>query len=76
MVDPADAPKVTIPILLIPSKDESKDDVGKYEDALKVTHDVQWFNDQIHGFMAARSDLEDESVKKAYEKAYGLDIRR
>lgn len=72
MVDPADAPKVTIPIMLIPTKDESKDDVKKYQDALKVKHKVEWFDDQIHGFMAARSDLKDESVLKAYERAYSL----
>lgn len=72
MVDPSDAPKVTIPIFLIPSKDEPKDDVKKYEDALKVKHKVEWFDDQVHGFLAARSDLKDESVLKAYERGYSL----
>jgi dienelactone hydrolase len=54
MVDPADAPKVTIPIALLPSKDEDKDAVTKYEKDLKVKHVVEWFPDQIHGWMAAR----------------------
>lgn len=72
MVDAADAPNVTIPIFLIPSKDESKDDVKKYEEALKVKHKVTWFDDQIHGFMAARSDLKDKSVLEAYERGYSL----
>ncbi|RVX71207.1 hypothetical protein B0A52_04781 [Exophiala mesophila] len=70
MVDPKDAPEVTIPILTIASQDESKDDVGKYEAALKVPKQVEWYDDQIHGFMAARGDLEDDKVKAAYEKAY------
>lgn len=72
MVDANDAKEVAIPMLMIPSKDESKDDVEAYEKALTVPHKVEWFHDQIHGFMAARSDLEDEKVKSAYEKAYQL----
>lgn len=72
MVDPKDAPEVTIPILTIASKDESKDDVGQYEAALKVPKQVEWFDDQIHGFMAARGDLEDDQVKSAYEKGYQI----
>lgn len=70
MVDPKDAPNVTIPMLMIPSKDESKEDVDKYEQALQVPYKVEWFNDQIHGFMAARGNLEDENVRKAYERGY------
>lgn len=70
MVDPKDAPKITIPILTIPSKDEDKSLIEQYEANLKVPNQVEWYDDQIHGFMAARSDLEDEKVKAAYEKAY------
>ena len=70
MVDPNDAPNITIPMLTIPSKDEDKDAVDKYEANLKVPKQVEWFNDQVHGFMAARGDLEDDNVKAAYEKGY------
>jgi len=69
MVDPNDAPNITIPILSIPSKDEDRSEIEKYEAALKVPNKTEWY-DQIHGFMAARSDLEDENVRAAYEKAY------
>lgn len=97
MVDPSDAPGVTIPYLMIPSKDEDKEAVEKWQKGLKVCssnshlvvfvcwlgtylltmvaqvkNQVQWFDDQVHGFMAARGDLSDEHVKKQYEKAYGL----
>lgn len=72
MVDPNDAPQVTIPMMMLPSMDESKDDVEKYKQGLKVKNEVEWFDDQIHGFMAARGNLEDENVKKAYEKGYSL----
>lgn len=70
MVDPEDAPKVTIPIALLPSKDEDKEAVEKYKEALKVKNMVKYYPDQIHGWMAARSDLEDEKVKKQYEDGY------
>ena len=70
MIDPKDAANVTIPMLMIPSKDEDQDAVDKYAEGLKVPHQVEWFKDQVHGFMAARSDLEKEDVKTAYEKAY------
>lgn len=54
MVDPADAEKVAIPILMLPSKDEDKEAVKKWQQNLKVKNNVETFDDQIHGFMAAR----------------------
>ncbi|KAF1962815.1 dienelactone hydrolase family protein [Byssothecium circinans] len=72
MVAADDAPGITIPYAMLPSKDESKEDVEKWEKGLKVPHLVEWFPDQVHGFMAARSDLEDEKVKSEYERAYKL----
>jgi len=71
MIDAKDASAITIPILLQPSKDESKDDVAAWQKNIKVKNEVTWYDDQVHGFMAARGDLKDEKVKKAYEKAYG-----
>jgi len=72
MVDPSDAPKVKIPIAVFPSGDEDKSALGDYEKALKVKHKLEWFPDQIHGWMAARSNLEDPKVKEAYERGYKL----
>lgn len=72
MVDPADAPEIVIPILSLPSKDEDKEAVSKWQNGLKVKNQVEWFNDQVHGFLAARGDLEQESVKKAYEQGYSI----
>jgi len=72
MVDPNDATNVTIPMMMLPSKDEDQEAVDNYEKNLEVPHQVEWFKDQIHGFMAARGDLEKEDVKAAYEKAYQL----
>ena len=70
MVDANDAPGVTIPFLMLPSQGEEKKDVEAWQQKIKVKHDVIWFQDQLHGFMAARGDLEDKSVVAAYEKAY------
>lgn len=70
MVDPADAEDVKIPTMLLASKDEPVDDVKKFEDTLKVPKHVETFKDQIHGWMAARSDLEDPRVREEYERGY------
>ena len=72
MVDPADAPKVAVPLCLLPSKDEDKEAVEKYVAGLKVPHFCETFSDQIHGWMAARSDLSDDAVKKEYERGYKI----
>ena len=86
MVDANDAPGIQCPFLMIPSEGEDQGDVEKWEKAVKVKHEVVWYKDQgkhvlhqrwrnaykstVHGFMAARSDLEDEKVAKAYKSAY------
>jgi hypothetical protein len=54
MVDPSDAPGVTIPYVLLASKDEDQEAVGKWQSGLKVKNVVETFTDQIHGWMAAR----------------------
>ncbi|TVY12674.1 putative AIM2 family protein [Lachnellula arida] len=70
MVDPADAEGITIPLALLASKDEPAGDVKAFEARLKVEKHVETFGDQIHGFMAARSDLANERVKAEYERGY------
>jgi len=72
MVDPSDASGVTIPYAMLPSKDEDKDAVEKWQQNVKVKNIVEWFPDQVHGFMAARGDLKDDKVKKEYERAYQI----
>jgi dienelactone hydrolase len=72
MVAGDDAPKITIPFAMLPSKDESKEDVEKWQQGIKTPNVVEWFPDQVHGFMAARGDLEDERVKKEFERGYQL----
>jgi len=72
MVAGDDAPGIKIPYIMLPSGDESKDDVKKWQEGIKVPHVVEWFPDQIHGWMAARSDLSQEKVRKEYERGYKM----
>ncbi|KAL3422268.1 AIM2 family protein C30D10.14 [Phlyctema vagabunda] len=70
MVDPADAPEISVPLCLLASQDESVEDVKKFEANLKVDKYIETFGDQIHGFMAARSNLDDPKNKAEYERGY------
>ncbi|PNH58758.1 hypothetical protein VD0002_g8774 [Verticillium dahliae] len=70
MVDPEDAKGVKVPFILLASKEEPDEAVGKFAEALQVTKHVETFKDQIHGWMAARADLEDERVKEEYARGY------
>ncbi|KAH6981925.1 Alpha/Beta hydrolase protein [Ilyonectria robusta] len=70
MVDANDAAGVTIPTALLASKDEDAAEVKKFEAALTVPKHVETFADQIHGWMAARADLEDARVREEYERGY------
>ncbi|KAI5464605.1 Alpha/Beta hydrolase protein [Mariannaea sp. PMI_226] len=70
MVDPNDAEGVTVPTMLLASKDETPEDVKQFEERLRVPKHVETFTDQIHGWMAARANLEDPRVKEEYERGY------
>ncbi|KAK1499752.1 dienelactone hydrolase [Colletotrichum tamarilloi] len=70
MVEPEDAKGIKIPLIMLASKDEPEEDVKKFEANLNVTKHVETFKDQIHGWMAARSDLEDSRVKEEYTRGY------
>ncbi|CAG8102064.1 unnamed protein product [Penicillium nalgiovense] len=70
MVDPNDAEVVNIPMVFLASKDETPKDVKDFEANLKVPKYVETFPTQIHGWMAARSDLENPEVRKEYERGY------
>jgi dienelactone hydrolase len=70
MVEPADALNISIPLILLASKDEDAEAVKKFEANLKGEKYVETFGDQIHGWMGARSDLENSRVKEEYERGY------
>ncbi|KAH9212262.1 hypothetical protein DL95DRAFT_368644 [Leptodontidium sp. 2 PMI_412] len=65
-----DAAKITIPMCMLASKEEEAKDVKTFDEALTVEKHVETFGTQIHGWMSARADLEDETVKKEYLRGY------
>ena len=71
-VDAEDAKKVTIPMMMLASKDEPADAVKAYGEALTVPKHVETFETQIHGWMSARADLADAKVREEYERGYRL----
>jgi len=71
-VESKDAEKIKIPYCMLPSGDEPADEVKKFEENLSGEKYVETFSDQIHGWMAARSDLENERVKSEYERGYKI----
>lgn len=91
MVDPNDAKGITVPLIMLASQDEDKEAVKGFEANLNVPKHVETFDDQVHGWLAARyvpdfpnnvecvqnctdsynrGDLENERVKKEYERGY------
>lgn len=70
MVNPEDAPAIKVPILMLPSKDEDAQAVEAWKSKLTVAHEVETFSSQIHGWMGARADLDDEQNRKEYERGY------
>lgn len=70
MVDAADAKGFQIPVCMLASGDESADDIKAFEEALQVPKHVETFSDQVHGWLAARADLENPRVKEEYERGY------
>ncbi|KAK7426505.1 hypothetical protein QQZ08_006963 [Neonectria magnoliae] len=70
MVDPNDATGVTTPTILLASGEEPPEDVKKFEETLAGPKHVEIFPDQVHGWMAARADLENARVKAEYERGY------
>jgi len=70
MVDPSDATNIKIPLCMLASGDEPAEDVKKFEANLNGEKHVEIFADQIHGWMAARADLDDGRVKAEYERGY------
>ncbi|RYO74759.1 hypothetical protein DL766_009583 [Monosporascus sp. MC13-8B] len=71
MVDPSEADKIKVPFCMLASKDEKAEDVEKFEAGLTAApKHVEIFGDQVHGWMAARADLEDERVRSEYKRGY------
>ncbi|KAG4423825.1 hypothetical protein IFR04_002970 [Cadophora malorum] len=65
-----DAAKITIPMCMLASNEEEAKDVKAFDEALTVEKHIETFETQIHGWLSARADLEDEAVRKEYLRGY------
>ena len=54
MVNPNDAKGIKIPLCMLASGDEDAETVKQFEKELTVPSHVERFDDQVHGWMAAR----------------------
>jgi dienelactone hydrolase len=54
LVDRKDAAQITIPIVMLASQDEDIEEVEAFKSGLKVKNHVEFYADQVHGWMGAR----------------------
>jgi dienelactone hydrolase len=73
-IDVEDADKVNVPVCLLPSKDEDKKTVNavyeKLEQKNPGQNTIKWYDNDVHGWAAARGDLSGNEHTKAYQEAY------
>lgn len=72
MIDAADAAEIVVPTCMLASGEENAEEVREWEEALKVEKYVERFPGQVHGWMAARGDLEDAEVQAEYERGFKI----
>ena len=68
-----DASALTIPYILLASKDEAADVVAEYAKILKQDGKVgvvETYGTMFHGWMGARADLQDEENATEFERGY------
>jgi dienelactone hydrolase len=73
MLDPADAKDLRVPLALLASRDEDVEAVQLFKGnpaGLEIR--VETFGNMVHGWMAARADLEDEECLKEYQRGYKI----
>ncbi|KAL1857996.1 hypothetical protein Plec18170_003220 [Paecilomyces lecythidis] len=73
-IDKADAEKLTIPHLVLASKDEAADAVREYAriiDNNGIGGHVETYTSMWHGWMGARAKLDDEHARAEYSRGYG-----
>lgn len=74
-IDLSDADAINgVPVILLPSKDEDKKTTDGVYEALEKKNPgknkIKWYNDEPHGFAAARGDLSGGKSTEAYQDAY------
>ncbi|KAF3402051.1 hypothetical protein F1880_009945 [Penicillium rolfsii] len=73
-LDPADAQALSIPHIVLASKDEPADAVAGYADFFAKNEEkkgyVETYRNMWHGWMGARADLEQEESRAEYARGY------
>lgn len=63
---------MTIPHIVLASGEESKEEIAAYKEALETKKDIpseiDLYDSQVHGWMGARADFNDEENKKEFER--------
>ena len=70
-MEKSDAEKLTIPHIVLASKDEPADVVTEYKkiiDSGSIGGHVETYTTMVHGWMSARADFEDEENIKEYTR--------
>lgn len=57
---------------ILGSEEEKAEDLKVFGDTLNVEKHIERYDDQLHGWLSARADLEDEKVRKSMKE----DIRQ
>jgi len=57
---------------VLASKGENSDEVMAFYEALTTPKVVHIFDDQVHGWMSARANLNDSRAKAEYERGYKI----
>lgn len=70
MVEPKDAAVIKVPFIMLASGEEPADKVKEFESKLEAPKHIEIFEDQVHGWMAARGDLAKERTKNEYIRGY------
>jgi len=75
MLSVEDSSKLTVPLAIYPSKDESSEDYDKIVEVLSKKPfasqcDHKYYSTMHHGWAAARADLKNEENKKEFEDVY------
>jgi len=79
MISASDANQTSIPMMMLASGEENREEVEAYSKGLmkrgvgkEMESHVEIFGEMIHGWMSARGNLEEEKVKEQWIKGYKL----
>jgi len=70
---PEDGEGLTVPHLIIPTKDEDPAAIAAYEAVSRPEGcETVWYKDMIHGFMGAKASLNNPDVMEKFHEAYAV----